>query len=486
MNSAKTLRIAAALWSASLAADAQDSGTDSLAAQTGNQQSVVDLRNAVSSPYTSGGGVGAPLSNWAVSPSAPVTQDIGYDEFIHEVLQSNLDYAAQRYNVDVAQAQLEASRLLPNPTLQLAGDRDLTYHDRYATGTDGQPALLRQVEAQSIGLTQSLPLGGKRKWRIRVAEQTYRAAAATVDDFLRNLKVDASEAFAEALATQKTVEQHRVAADFLKNLVSAQEARFRAGDIGEADLVETRLEELQFRNELLKAEDDAQQARLALSTFLGRDRGQTSFIVHGRLEQSDRDYDLTKLIDQALVNRPDLVALRHARDAARSAVVLAKRQIIPDIDVGVTYTNNGGVVGNHPVDPTPGFHQLGLQLSIPLPLFDRGQYAVAAAKAQAEQAEVQLKSAEMNTEVSIRAADSRYRSARDRLHSFQENVLKSTDLLLQARRYSYQRGASSLFELLAAQRSANEVQQSYQDALADTAKALLELERATGLRDVRF
>ena len=48
---------------------------------------------------------------------------------------------------------------------------------------------------------------------------------------------------------------------------------------GQADLTQTRLDELQFHNSLLKAEDDAEQARLALSTFLGRNRGQTDFVV---------------------------------------------------------------------------------------------------------------------------------------------------------------------------------------------------------------
>lgn len=486
MKTSVSIRLAAAAIAASASVFAQDSGATAQSLAPGSATPVVDLSGAALSPFVAGGGAGAPLASWTVSSAPTTTQDLAYDEFIREVLQANLDYVAQRYNVDIAKAQLEGAKLLPNPTLELDGNRDLTYHNRYATGADGQPALLRQVESRSIGLTETLPLGGKRKWRIRVAEQTYRAAAATVDDFLRNLKIDASEAFAEALSTQRAVEQQRIAADYLAELTKAQETRFKAGDIGEADLIQTRLEELQFRNELLKAEDDAEQARLALSTFLGRNRGQTRYVVRGRLEQADRTCDLAKLLEQALASRPDLVALRHARDAAESAVVLAKRQIIPDVDVGVTYTDNGGVVANHPVDPTPAFRQLGIHLSIPLPLFDRGQYGVQAAKAQAEQVEAQLQAAELKAEVSIRTADAQYRSALVRLRGFKETVLKSTELLLEARRYSYQRGASSLLELLDAQRSANQVQQSYQDALADTAKALLELQRATSVGDVRF
>jgi outer membrane protein, heavy metal efflux system len=446
----------------------------------------IDLSALTPPPFKAGHGIGAPSSKWTVAPSTPATEELTYEAFIREVVEANLDYAAQQFNVDIAQAQLAAAKLLPNPSLGLDGTRDLTFHNRHGSGTDDKPALLRQVESRSIGITQTVELGGKRKWRTRVADQNYRAAAATVDDFLRNLKIDASEAFAEALRTQNVVDQLRVAAGYLSDLTKAQEARFRSGDIGAADLTQTRLEELQFRNDLNQAESDAEQARLTLCTFLGRNRGQTSFVPRGRLQQDVRKYDLPFLINQALRERPDLVALRHTRDAAESNISLAKTEKIPDVDVGINYTQNGQVVANHPVDPTPAFHQLELSFSIPIPIFNRGQHDVAIAKAQARQADAQLQAAEMKAEVAIRAAHEAYQSSLARLAAFKTDLLKSTNTLLEARRYSYQRGASSLLELLEAQRSANEIQQEYQEALADAAKALLELERVTNVGAVSF
>jgi outer membrane protein TolC len=43
-----------------------------------------------------------------------------------------------------------------------------------------------------------------------------------------------------------------------------------------------------------------------------------------------------------------------------------------------------------------------------------------------------------------------------------------------------------LLDLLEAQRTANSIHQNYNDALADAAKALIELERATEIWDVSF
>jgi cobalt-zinc-cadmium efflux system outer membrane protein len=58
--------------------------------------------------------------------------------------------------------------------------------------------------------------------------------------------------------------------------------------------------------------------------------------------------------------------------------------------------------------------------------------------------------------------------------------------VLEARRFSYQRGQTALLELLDAQRTANEVRSSYNNAVADQAKALIDLQRAAGLCDVQF
>ena len=52
----------------------------------------------------------------------------------------------------------------------------------------------------------------------------------------------------------------------------------------ETDLTQSRVDELQSESDLLNAENDAQTAQLALSTFLGRNRGQTTFILRGKLE----------------------------------------------------------------------------------------------------------------------------------------------------------------------------------------------------------
>lgn len=429
----------------------------------------------------------APVDGWRVEASAATERTLTWPVFIHEVLSANLNYAAARYNVDMAAADAAAARLLPNPTLTLNGDRDLTYHDRYATGTDGNRVRLKQVENRSIGITQTVQWWGKRKWAIRMADQSLHAAAATLEDFLRNLSLDAANAYSTALAAQRSVDQLKAAAGFLGQLREAQEIRFKDGDIGKPDLLATQIEEREFLNDLSKAEDAAEAARFALSSYLGRDRGRTDFVVTGELEPTPHNSVSEAQIEEILRKRPDLVALRHSRDAADSGVKLAKASVIPDVDVSLGYGYSSDVPNNHPVDPTPGYHQATLGLSIPLPVFDHGQAAIPKATAAAEQARAQLAAAELQAESDIRAALAQLRSAQRRMASFDDAIIRDADALLEARLYGYRRGANTLLDLIDAQRADNQIRQDRDQAQADLMSAMIQLERVTYVdQGIRF
>ena len=125
-------------------------------------------------------------------------------------------------------------------------------------------------------------------------------------------------------------------------------------------------------------------------------------------------------------------------------------------------------------------------VSLPLPLFNRRTAEIRAAQLTFEQSEAILRAAEQKAEIDLRQALARYQLAVERVARFQSATLADAQKVLEAKRFSYQRGQTTLLDLLAAQRSANEVSLSYYDALGDAAKALIELERAAQVWDVDF
>lgn len=406
-------------------------------------------------------------------PTALVTNGITFQDFLAEVVSANLDYAARRYEMTVAQAAVAAARVFPNPKLSGQGMRDFT------SGT-----AQRMPGTYGAGLEQTFELGGKRKYRVLAARQGQAATAASIDDFLRQLKLDASAAFAEALALARSADQKRETAGYLGSLAEAQERRFKAGDISEADMLQAVVEKRQFQNDLIAAEADAEKASLFLDSFLGRERGHSRLIPKGSLELSPREFDASQLIRSALTNRGDLIALRRFQEASETHVRLEKANRVPDVDVGVGWLRN--TRSDNIISPSPQFDSAGLTFSLPLPLWNRNKAGIAAARAGADQAKKMIEAAELKTEVQIRQSLVDYRGAIERVRNYQVGILKDADTVLDARRFGYQRGESSLLELIEAQRTATEVRTAYNDALADQARSLIEVQRAAGLMDIQF
>ena len=398
---------------------------------------------------------------------------IKLEEYLAKVAASNLAYAAQRYNVSIAETAVAAAKLFQNPVLQFSNAKDQT-HNR-----SQQLAGYYQTS-----ISQTFEMGGKRTKRWLVARQNYAATSATLQSFLQNLRLDASAAYADAIAMGKVASQFKRTATLLRELLKAQEERQKAGDISDVDLLQTRVEVRQFEAELLNAQAQATSAELGLNNFLGPQFSGTHWYPEGTLDVTPQSTELFKLLSSAIRNRPDLLAMRHMRDAALANINLEKAKRVPDVTVGALWIQN--TPSYNDVSPQPLYNAAGVMLSVPLPIWNRNKTGIAASEAQASQAQLQLENAEVQAGVAVRQTLALYDIARDRVALYQGGVLKDVDAALEKRVLSYKRGGSSLLELLDAQRKANEVWMSFYSAQSDHARAVIELHRAAGIWIVHF
>lgn len=398
---------------------------------------------------------------------------IKLEDYLAKVAASNLGYAAQRYNVSIADAAIMASKVFQNPVLQIGNMRDISN-----SGGQKLPGYYNGY------INQTFELGGKRRERQMVARKNYAAVASTLQSFLQNLRLDASATYAEAIAMGQVASQFQRTATLLRELLQAQQERQKAGDISDVDLLQTRVEVRQFEAEMLNAQGQATNAELGLSAYLGPQFSSTHWQPVGTLDVTPQSTDLFKLLSSAIRNRPDLVAMRHRRDAAAENIKLEKANRVPDLTVGVGWTNS--TYSGNTTSPQPNYNMVGLQFSLPLPIWNRNKAGIASSQAQAGQAQLELDAAEVKAGVDVRQALSLYGAARERVALYQGGVLKDVDAALEKRVVSYKRGGSSLLELLDAQRKANEVWQSFYDAQNDHARAVIELHRAAGIWIIHF
>ena len=154
-----------------------------------------------------------------------------------------------------------------------------------------------------------------------------------------------------------------------------------------------------------------------------------------------------------------------------------------DIGVGGSWQHNFAVAGQSPLPPSDF---VGATLSVPIPIsrIYRGELDVA--HATHRQAEAGSQGAAIRVETDVRQAVAKYEAAAARVKLYDSGVLADADQVLEKTLYNYQRGGSTLVEVLVAQRTDNDVHLAYADALADAAHALIAVQQAVGSWDIHF
>jgi cobalt-zinc-cadmium efflux system outer membrane protein len=393
---------------------------------------------------------------------------MAYEDFLAHVGSANLELAAQHLNVPIAEAQVSLARVFPEPTLS-AGVASLDI------SKNGSPTVW------DVGISQTFEIGGKRGWRVEVAKYGTAQAKSDLDDFFRTLRANATNDFIEALHTRLVLERKTQTQAAFARLVSVNAERLRAGDIGQVAYLQSRVEAQRFRAEVLAAEGDAENARLALGLRMGNSAGAIS--PAGSLHIPSRAFDVDVLVAKARMDRPDLASKRAALEVARAKVRLGHANRWEDVTLNFGYQYSAPGSGGF---AQPAFSAFNFGFSIPLPFARIYNGEVDAAVAGTTQATLQLRQAELAVEIEVRQALSSYQAAVRRVQLFTGGVLSDADHVAEATFYSYQRGGATLLEVLDAQRTVNEVYLDYFDALAQHAKTLVAVEESAGLWDIAF
>jgi cobalt-zinc-cadmium efflux system outer membrane protein len=423
---------------------------------------------AAPEPAALGGSTGgAPLSVASLDGKSSRTLPVG--EFVSEVLQSNLDLAAQRFNVPIAKAQLAAARVSPNPVLNAGTGRDLTHEDQPTT--------------YFAGLSAEVEIPGKRSYRSTAALETLLAASATLEDYLRTLRGTAASAYVDAVSGQLILVEKQRAFASLDRLANENDVRLKAGDISTVDDDQARADALQARGDVFASQSSNSANQYVLLQLLGRPGAPLPQVVD-HLNVRTRQFNLTKLLADVLHNRPDTVAARKIYESTQATTRLTRLNRIPDPTLGVTFQE--ALTGRNPIDPTPNFNSINLSVSLPLPIFNslRGEYSVAVYNAA--QAEQTLRSTELKAEVDVRGSYARYQTAQTRLAQYQNGALELAAKVLEGQLLSYKTGSATLLDVLQAEKADTDVHLAYIDALTERAKAIIALEQAANIWDLDF
>lgn len=417
------------------------------------------------SPAAPGSSPPAPQANTLAQNPGTVT--ISLDEAIRLALQHNHNLLAARTTIQQNEAEEKTANLRPNPVLM--GDTQfLPIFQPSQFSSD----YIDNTAQFDLGVSYLFERGKKRQHRLQAAKDVTAQSRSQVADNERNLTFNVASQFINVELAESTLELATQDLKSFQNTVEITEARYKAGDIGEDDLLKIKLQMLQFQTDVSTAQLARVQGLSDLRQLLGYESVGPDYDITGAFDYQPVKGIVEDFQAKALQNRPDLQAARLGVNAANSQLALQKAIAKRDVTGQASYTHLSD--GN----------DISLFGQIQLPIFDRNQGEIARAGFAINQAQEQEKFVSGQVMTDVRDAFEGL-SANDKIvvlyrSGYLDQAQQSRDIT----EYAYRHGAASLLDFLDAERSYRAIQVSYRQALAAYLLALEQLREAVGTRSL--
>src|SRR5262245_43432493 len=423
------------------------------------------------------------------------------------LLQRNLAVLAARYQVDALRAARLIASFRPNPTLTLGGEQFILssnfFRNLFRTNTN-----TAAETTYTIRYDQLIERGGKREIRTELTSYQLRAGEAQILDAARTELYQLRQAFTDAALARDNLALAETTKQEYDQTIKLTEVKVENGDLARVELYRAQVAALPYQQAVQQARTSYQKATRDILNLLGARVEDVSLIkpifddnkaqvvnasfhtgatgdgavdpdradslidapldIEFKFDDRPISQTLAELRAIALAERPDVIAARRSSDAARRGLALARAQRKRDILVGGFYQRIGS-------DNT-----LGVNVSFPLLIYNKGYAAIAQAGAQQETALSLEREAEIQATTDVEKAYLSYQSARRILDIYDATTIERATRLKNIAAFSYREGATSLLELLDAERGYNQTISSYNQARADYQSALWQLEQAVG------
>jgi cobalt-zinc-cadmium efflux system outer membrane protein len=400
------------------------------------------------------------LLAWLSSPvraQAPLPV-VTLDQAIQLALAHNTDSRSADEDVSSAGGALVQSQLFPNPSLFVS-----------SLGRGLSP-FMGPVPTQ-VGVTWTIPIGGKRGAGITAARAGVDAARATRIAARRGVQLAVAKAFVAALLDQAQLEFAHQDEAGIHDALALNELRYKDGKIGYGDVLKLRLQvravEDTVRTDALQLAND----RLELARLTGEGTLAPDYTVAGQLAPPvvSTPPIADELLAKALKTRTDYQALLAQEQSAAALVSQARRQPIPDLGVLVDYDKVSGEPG-----------QYDITLSASIPLLDRNQGNITQAEAAARKARIATEALRIQIRQDVLQAINGWTTTHARLAAYDDDILAAAKESLDITRHAYEQGRGSLLDFLDAESSYRDVERAYRSVVADALNAWATLRFVAG------
>ncbi|KAA4072545.1 TolC family protein [Bacteroides ovatus] len=279
-------------------------------------------------------------------------------------LERNLSLIAERYNIDMAQAQVLQARLFENPVISLEQNVYNRLNGKYFDfGKEGETV----VEVEQV-----IRLAGQRNKQIKLEKINKEIAEYQFEEVMRTLRQELNEKFVQVYFLSKSISIYEKEVNSLQELLAGMKLQQEKGNISLMEM--SRLESMLFS--LKKEKNERENELLTL-------RGELNVLLNlpgDAVVKLSLDEEVLKQLDLSQLSFAALKAMGNER---------------PDLKiVKGNYDRAGNFINN--------YFAVGVSLSVPI--FNRNQGNIKAARFSIQQAGAEQENAANRADMELYTA----------------------------------------------------------------------------------
>ena len=362
------------------------------------------------------------------------------EEFVALAERSHPRMLAARATVEAARGKAVQARLYPNPVIA------------------GFSPQIAGPESQWSGtVAQDLVTGGKLRLQQQVAIRDIQRAEYELIRARFDVLSGVRQSYYQLLVAQRRIEIYKLLLDIAKRSYEIGRQLAEAGEGTKADVLFWSIERDRAEVRILNATVFIETGRRELAAAIGLPRVDIERL-EADLFQELPNFDLKEL-QEAVVRSNALPRAAEARIAGNQwALERAVVQPIPNINLMGGYQRQVGI---------PAQDQGLAQVMMSVPLFDRNQGNIRAARAEIATARADLRMVELDLATQTARAVAAYRTSQRLVDWYEEYILPKARETVTLTQTLYARGEVTFLSLLQAQKILTETELAYVDAQAE-------------------
>ena len=374
---------------------------------------------------------------------------------------SNQRIVASRALGEAARSRAPGARRPPDPQIQL-GVMNYAFPEWRAMDAVGMTQL--QV-------MQMLPVGGKLGLAGRAAELSADAEQERASVVRWDVRGQVAMAFYDLYVTERSLEIDRATLRLLRDVLRTAEAMYRVGEGRQADVLRAQVEVARMTQDTLRMTTMRVVMAIRLSALLNGSAVTGSPVLPAFTEPVP---PLDTLVAAGLLERPMVRAGQREADVAGTRASLVRRDIWPDLTLGVSYGQRAGMDGTERMGS--------VMLGASLPVFARSRQLRMRDEAAAmlRMARADLDAMRAETAAEIAEAHANLVRARALAAMYRNTLLPQAEATTESALASYRVGRVDLMTVLDNRMGVNRYRKELVVLEAEEGKAWSELEMLTG------